>query len=400
MCRVFSDRGITKKIMINDKTKLKQITKITMSVMLASVVMLSACNRPKPNSPSANPSAAPAGEPVPEDPVTPGDDDNNGQSDMPQEPTDTPEPLPAPSQPVAAGQTITAKAIAKTTAYILPIGNIKGTYINIEVTWQPVIGASEYWIYKNIVPTKEQATKGSAYKIVKANGLLSTIFYDGIQPPSFAGGNIWDKVKQGFSAVTLKPGVEYKYKVIAVDADSNVIGESDAVATIPLPAIAAPTNIAVSETASLKPLFQWQVTDGVEPDGFYVSVTPPINFGKQAAPQGTSFGYAYWSTFRGSKTMLARYGSQSDNQAAYPGTLPFDVSFALKNANRYSVSVTSVKTDTNDMRTAKAISKGWSESKMFTTGVEQPSVTPTPAPTPSPSTSSSLWDKAKKLIGL
>ncbi|RZK25580.1 MAG: hypothetical protein EOO43_05155 [Flavobacterium sp.] len=229
------------------------------------------------------------------------------------------------------------------------------------------------------------------------------MFIDGVMPPSFSGGNIWDKIKKGFQAVTLKAGVEYKYKVYATDVDGNVIGESDATATIPLPPIAAPTNIKVSETNIAKPLFEWETTAGTAPDGFYVSVHPPISFGKQAAPQGVSFGYAYWSTFRNEKTKLARYGSQSDNLAAYPGTLPFDVNFPLKMQNRYSVSITSVKTDSNDMRTAKAISKGWSESKMFTVGVEQP-VTTVPGTTPTPVASSattsssddSLWSKFKK----
>ena len=382
---------------------------VLISLITLGIATTASCGRggttaPKPS--TAAP-ANPGGEPVPEDPVSPGDGDNSGQSDLPQEPTDTPEPLPAPTQPVQAGETIGIKAVGKTTSYILPVGGVKGTYINIELTWQPVIGAKEYLIYKGSAPPKAQANKATAYKAVQANGIISTMFIDGVMPPSFSGGNIWDKIKKGFAAVTIKPGVEYKYKVFATDVGGNVIGESDSAVTIPLPPIAAPTNIKVSETNIVKPLFEWESTQGVAPDGYYVSIHPPISFGKQAAPQGVSFGYAYWSTFRSEKTKAARYGSQSDNLSAYPGTLPFDVNFPLKMSSRYSVSITSVKTDTNDMRTAKAISKGWSESKMFVVGVEQPAAGTTPVagapgavPTPTPSAASSsensLWSKLKK----
>lgn len=398
-----------------NKDNLKKTSELlVISLITLGIATTASCGRGTPTKPSASaaPSGAPAGEPVPEDPVMPGDGDNSGQSDLPQEPTDTPEPLPAPTKPVPAGEPIGIKAVGKTTSYILPLGNVKGTYINIELTWQPVIGAKEYLIYKGSAPPKEQANKGTAYKVVQANGLISTMFIDGVIPPSFTGGNIWDKVKKGFGALTIKPGVEYKYKVFALDEAGNVIGESDSAVTVPLPPVAAPTNIKVSETNIVKPLFQWESTEGLQPDGYYISVHPPISFGKQAAPQGVSFGYAYWSTFRNERTKAARYGSQSDNLSAYPGTLPFDVNFPLKASSRYSVSITSVKTDTNDMRTAKAISKGWSESKMFVIGTEQPATgtTPvagapgaTPSPSPSASSEESLWSKlknaARSLIG-
>ncbi|MFN8577304.1 MAG: hypothetical protein U0354_10640 [Candidatus Sericytochromatia bacterium] len=406
--------------MVNKSNTKKAVDLVLISLIALGVATTSACNRKKPGDPTTPSTSKPpegGGEPVPEDPITPGDNNNDGQSDLPQEPTDTPEPLPAPTKPVEGGESavMVARAIAKTTSYILPIGGLKGTYVNVELTWQPVIGAAEYWIYKGMIPTKEQATKGSAYRVQKANGITGTIFVDGVLPPSFSGGNIWDKVKKGFSAVTIKPGVEYKYKVFAVDDKGAVVGQSDAAITIPLPPIAAPTNIKVSETSTTKPLFQWEATQGIAPDGYYLSVHPPIAFGKQSTPQGVSFGYAYWSTFRSEQTKLARYGSSSDNAVAYPGTLPFDVNFPLKMQNRYSVSITSVKTDTNDMRTAKAISRGWSESKMFVVGTETPVATnpatgtPTTPASGTPTTQSSssseesiftkLKNKVRSLFG-
>lgn len=352
-----------------EKIKLKKALNL---VIVASLVLgssvLDGCKK-DPVKANVTPSLAPV-EQEPE--VVPGQDPNDPSvSEMPQEPTDTPEPLPAPTKPIQAnsGQPIAIKAIAKTTYFVSPVGNVKGSYINVELTWQPVIGAKEYWLYKTLLPSKEQVVKGSAYKVVNAEGFLSTLFMDGLLPPTFSGGNIWDKIKKGYSAISLRPGEEYKYKVFAVDADGNVIGESDAATTVPLPPIEAPINLSYAETETVKPVFKWGFSEGgTVPDGVFVSVHPPIPFGQQAATQSGSFGYAYWSTFRLPKTNIARYGEQSENAVSYPGTLPFNITFPLRAGSRYSFSVTAVKTDTNDMRTARAISKAWSDSKIFTIG--------------------------------
>jgi hypothetical protein len=392
--------------MMNNKSNLGQLGNLVLVSVLTVGIMATTTSCRKASNPAGNTPApnspAPGGGQEPP-PATPGDNDNNGSTDLPGEPTDTPEPLPAPEQPNPDPVSpIAIRAIASTTSYIMPVGNIHGTYVNIEVTWQPVNGAKEYWIFKNSLPPKEAASRGGAYKIVKANGIASTVFYDGIMPPSFAGGNIWEKIQKGIGAISLRPGVEYKYKVVAVDIDDKPITESDSASTIPLPPIAAPLNVRVSETSTIKPLFEWDVSTGTAPDGYYVSVHPPIAFGKQAASVQGGFGVAYWATFRNEKTRLARYGSQSDNMAAYPGTLPFDINFPLRVSNRYSVSVTSVKTDTNDMRTAKAIAKAWSESKLFNVGMEQPApVAPTAAPATTESSSSSggIMDKIKGIFG-
>ena len=98
-------------------------------------------------------------QPVPE---FPGDDNNDGQTDLPQEPIDTPDPLPAPPNPVNPGEHMILKSVAKTTSYILPFGNVQGVYVNIDVTWQPVRGAHEYWLYKNVLPLKHEVTRNNA----------------------------------------------------------------------------------------------------------------------------------------------------------------------------------------------------------------------------------------------
>ncbi|MFN8670892.1 MAG: hypothetical protein U0457_02270 [Candidatus Sericytochromatia bacterium] len=356
---------------MNSKIKIFLVSSLVLSLTLFS------CKPPanETKKPDAKPSETPRNDedtPTKQNPET-------GQTEMPKEPMDTSEPAPAPKTPIEANAAtpMAIKAVAKTTSFVSPasLGNIKGNYVTIELTWQPVVGAKEYWLYKTGLPTKENAQRGNAYKIVNATSFLGAYFLDGALPPSFTGGNIWEKIKKGFSAITLKPGQEYKYKVFAVDEDEKVIGESDAATTIPLPPIAAPTKLDFDPSSyddakkiTTSPSFVWDTTEGIEPDGYFISVHPPILFGKQAADQQGSFGYAYWSTFRGPKTKVARYGSQSDNALAYPGTFPFDVTFPLKMNGRYSYSVTAVKTDTNDMRTAKAISKSWSDSKIFQVG--------------------------------
>lgn len=389
-----------------EKIKLKSVLNLfVVASFVLSSSLIDGCKKAVDQKALTTPSSAPAEE---EPEVTPGQDPNDASiSEMPDSPTDTPEPLPAPTRPLEAnsGQAIAIKAIAKTTYFVSPVGNIKGSYVNIELTWQPVVGAKQYWIYKTALPSKEQVVKGSAYKVVNAEGFLSTLFMDGLLPPTISSGNIWEKIKRGYSAISLRPGEEYKYKVFAVDADENVIGESDAASTIPLPPIEAPINLSYAETETLKPVFKWTFSEGgTPPDGVFVSVHPPITFGQQAATKNGSFGYAYWSTFRLPKTNVARYGDQSENAVSYPGTLPFNITFPLKVGGRYSFSVTAVKTDTNDMRTARAISKAWSDSKIFVIG-PQPTTPTNQASTSSNSSSSSTdttetcnwWCKTKKL---
>jgi len=344
-------------------------------ILAVSSVNIQSCRGPLPTESSINnlgdlPEPDPSEFPPSEQPAA---DPNNQDSDptttdLPQEPTDVPEPLPAPANPVPAFSRMIAKAVGKTTTYQMPLANFRATYITIEVTWQPVMGAKEYWLFKDMLPTKEQANKEGAYSVRQAKGWSGTGFIDGVMPPSMTGGSLWDKLKKLGTALTIKAGTEYKYKVIAVDADGNVIGESDAAYTIPLSSIAAPKNIRVTDTNTAKPLFEWDNGSGDKPDGYFVSVYPPVYFGKDTFTVPSMKGFAYWSAFRIEATKVARYGDLSENAVAYPGVLPFDISFPLKSGYRYTVSITAVKTDTQDMRTAKSISKSWSESATFLVG--------------------------------
>ena len=386
-------------------------------VLTVSYANLQSCSRnilPNEATAANTESSLPASEEFPASDA-PATDPNNLDSDptttdLPAEPTDTPDPLPAPTNPVPANTPMIARAVSKTVTYQMPLTTFKATYITIEVTWQPVVGAKEYWVFKDALPTKAQANKEGAYAIRQAKGWVGTGYIDGVMPPSMSGGSFWDKLKKLGSAITIKAGKEYKYKVFAVDTDGNIIGESDSSSTIPIAAISAPKNIRVTDTNTIKPLFEWDTGSGDKPDGFFVSVFPPVYFGKDKFEIPSVEGFAYWSTFRIEATKVARYGDLSENAVAYPGLLPFNISFDLKKNYRYTVSITSVKTDTQDMRTAKAISKSWSESTTFLVGGPNVSsgtgsnttsgntgntntVAPSSVPSPSASASSSTTSK-------
>lgn len=312
----------------------------------------------------------------------PGDNNQDGYTDLPQQPVDTPEPLPAPTKPIQPGQPIIMKATP--TTLNVAFNQLKGSYVYTKITWQPVSGATEYWLYKDALPQFNEASRATAYAVVKAGSILSG-FYDGIQPPGLGGG-IGNALKNLIKAVLNLPGVTHKYKIVAADATGNQVSESSVVDATPLPPIPLPALKKPTEVNTTTPLFSW--SDGIlgklgisayttyntpyisygttysamaststEPDGYFIYVYPAIMANSNIPSIPTAF--AFWGTFRSNKNKFARYGDSPDSITTYPGTLPFNVTFPLKAGTRYSWSVISVKTDSGDMRTAKAISKAW-----------------------------------------
>lgn len=294
----------------------------------------------------------------------PGDDNGDGMTDLPQQPIDTPEPLPAPTRPVEPGAPFVAKAVSNTTSFQIPqvsdYFKMSGIYVHIHLTWQPVMNAAEYWVYKDRIPAFQEANRQTAYAIVPG-GFAQAGFKDGMEPPNLVGGSLMDKARRAFQMIMNRPGMEYKYKVIAVDPNGIPMSESGLVSTVPLPPVTAAALVPVppSETGTLNPLFTWQdnAQGGAQPDGYYVSVFPSIDLRNGQLPP-TSL--AYWSTYRNGNTKVARYGSDSANQTSYAGTLPFNITFNLRPSMNYSWTVISVKTDTGNMKTATAISRSWS----------------------------------------
>ena len=282
----------------------------------------------------------------------------------PQQPLDTPEPLPAPATPVNPGEPMIMRAVANTTAFAVPRFSkwfqINGVYVYVHLTWQPVNGAAEYWVYKDRLPDFREARRETAHAIV-AGGFARAGYKDGLEPPNLKSGSLWDRFKRALGTVANRPGVTYSYKVIAADANGVPMGESPQVQTVPLPAISSAALDAVENNGSSptrNPLFTWKdAAQGTRPDGYYVSVFPSVQFTAESLPP-TSL--AYWTTFRPTGTNVARYGEDSANLTSYQGTRPFDIKFDLMPNLKYSWTVVGIKTDTGDMKTANAISRSWS----------------------------------------
>ncbi|MBT9548576.1 MAG: hypothetical protein IV090_24495 [Candidatus Sericytochromatia bacterium] len=351
-------------------SQLKKLTKPLLVGLVGSVLLLSTgCGKreiPVTDVAAGNPAAglpdpnAGIGAPAPYTPA-PGDDNGDGFSELPQQPTDVPEPLPAPTTPVQPGAPITMRAVANTTAFALPqfsnLFRINGVYVYIHLTWQPVTNAAEYWLYKGRLPDFNEARRETAYAIVPA-GFARAGFKDGLEAPNLNGGTLIDKLQRGFNMITNRPGVQYDYKVVAVDANGVPMSESPLVQSVPLAPISAPKQDAAMDTNTRNPLFTWKDgQEGVKPDGYYTMVFPSVQFTNGTLPP-TSI--AYWSVFRPAGTNVVRYGDDSSNLTSYRGTLPFDITFTLGAGKNYSWTVVGVKTDTGDMKTASAISRSWS----------------------------------------
>lgn len=283
------------------------------------------------------------------------------QPSQPDQPLDTPEPLPAPKTPVKPGAPIIMRAVSNTTAFAVPqiskYFQVNGVYVHVHLTWQPVEGAAEYWLYKGQIPAFAEARRENAHAIVKA-GATESGYRDGMEAPNLKSGSLWDRVKRVAQIVTNRPGVTYQYKVVAVDANGVQMSESAIQKATPLPAISSATMDPVADTKTRTPLFTWKDgQQGYAPHGYYVSVFPSVEFTDGSLP---STALAFWTSFRPRGTNVVRYGKDSANATSYLGTLPFNITFNLEPGKNYSWTVVGVLTDTGNMKTANAISRSWS----------------------------------------
>lgn len=302
---------------------------------------------------------------------------NNQYSDMlpveqsPEQPLDTPEPLPAPQQPAQPGEVFQIKAVGNTTAFAVPqiskYVQLNGVYVYIHLTWQPVNGAAEYWIYKNDIPEWNEVGREKAFAIVEAKdsqgyntGLAG--FKDGMAAPNLKDGNLWDRIKRGFQTITNRPNVDYVYKIVAVDPNGIPMSQSSVTTGRAMSSVSTPVMLDAAMTSTVTPVLPWKKsTDGMEPHGYYVSVFPSVQGLSQGILPPTSL--AAWTTYMNNQynsVQQVTYGKNKGNLLSYAGVLPFDITFNLKPGANYSWSVISIRTDTGNMQTAKQISRTWS----------------------------------------
>ena len=302
---------------------------------------------------------------------------NNQYSDMlpveqsPEQPLDTPEPLPAPQTPVQPGEVFEIKAVGNTTAFAVPqiskYVQLNGVYVYIPLTWQPVNGAAEYWIYKNDIPEWNEVSREKAFAIVEAktaqgynSGLAG--YKDGMAAPNLKDGNLWDRVKRGFQTITNRPNVDYVYKIVAVDPNGIPMSQSKVTTGRAMSSVSTPIMLDAAKTSTVTPVLPWRKgTDGMEPHGYYVSVFPSVQGLSQGILPPTSL--AAWTTYMNNQynsVQQVTYGKSKGNLLSYAGVLPFDITFNLKPGANYSWSVISIRTDSGNMQTARQISRTWS----------------------------------------
>lgn len=226
----------------------------------------------------------------------PGDPDGDGKAQLPQTPMDLPEPAPASNQPVMPGEPFMGKAVAFTTSFATK--NFQTSFIAVKVSWQPVTGAKEYWLYKDKQVPFEEATRESAYQVVPASmGNSSQFFLDGVQPPDFRAANFWEMLGRVLAPVLIPPGVPVNYKVIAVDQSGRPVSETPNFQTVPMSPIVKPILNPVQDTHSETPLFSWRSGLPGEPTPPYMKTQAYANNTYNDGYYGSTYGMGYGSAY-------------------------------------------------------------------------------------------------------
>lgn len=211
----------------------------------------------------------------------PGDPNGDGKAELPKTPMDLPEPPPASDQPVMPGEPFQGKAVAFTTSFATSY--VQTSFIAVKVSWQPVTGAKEYWLFKDKPVAFEEATREQAYQVVQAGSAGAQFFLDGVQPPDFRAANFWEMIGRVLAPIIIQPGVPISYKVVAVDSAGRPMSESPDFQTVPMSPILKPTLNPVEDTHTETPLFSWRSGVPGEP--------APKTMTTQAYGYGDGYGY-------------------------------------------------------------------------------------------------------------
>ncbi|MBM3266719.1 MAG: hypothetical protein FJZ01_03635 [Candidatus Sericytochromatia bacterium] len=143
----------------------------------------------------------------------------------------------------------------------------------------------------------------------------------------------------------------YKFMVQALNSSGQVMaqGEDSTKALYPLgmPKLVSPANGAAGTT--IQPQFQWTKVNNA--DGYFVEVFSGMYF----VPTWRGYG-------AGAERIAMTYGDGGD---FYPGTYPAVWTAVLTQGQRYTWTVTAIKTDTGNMATAKAIAESNAPSQIF-----------------------------------
>ncbi len=246
-------------------------------------------------------------------------------------PTNVPKAIPAPEPlPDPAKINLKVRANSSTSNPLAAVGQpgMARISVYVDTTWASIKQASQYRISVN---------DGSDEKFyVKATVSGNTSKW------RFGGGLISNAVAVDRT---------YKFMIQALNSSGQVIaqGEDSTKPLYPLgmPKLVSPANGQAGTT--IAPQFQW--TKVTNADGYFVEVFS----GAYYVPTWRGYG-------SGQERIAMTYGDAGD---FYPGTYPAIWTMVLTPGQRYTWTVTAIKTDTGNMATAKAVAEANAPSQIF-----------------------------------
>jgi len=298
------------------------------------ILPLAGCGTTEGRGDSASNSVSPVTAPVPQTPktVAPKEEQPTAPAkDGDDVPTNIPKAIPNPEPPPDPAKiNVKARATSATSNPLAAVGQPGMARIStfIDLAWSPVKQATQYQVTVN--------DDGSDKFVLKATLPASTTKY------RFGGGLVANAVAVDRT---------YKFMIRALNSSNQVVAQGDD-STKPLyplsmPKLVSPTNGQAG--ATIQPQFQWTKVNGA--DGYYVETFSGAYF----VPTWRGYG-------AGQERIAMTYG---DSGEFYPGTYPAVWTMVLTPGQRYTWTVTAIKTDTGNMATAKAIAEANAPSQIF-----------------------------------
>ncbi len=283
---------------------------------------------------SSNPAAAPVAQlpPAKDKNAAPKEGQPKGPSQDPDGvPTNVPKEIPNPEPPPDPAKiALKARAVSSTSNPLAALGKPGFAKVStyIDLAWSPIKQAASYRVSVN------DGSDDKFYLKATLNA-KSTRF-------RFGGGLLTNAV-----AVDRN----YKFMVQALNTSGQVMAQGED-ATKPLyplgmPKLISPANGAAGTT--IQPQFQWSKVNNA--DGYFVEVFSGMYY----VPTWRGYG-------AGAERIAMTYGDAGD---FYPGTYPAVWTMVLAPGQRYTWTVTAIKTDTGNMATAKAIAESNAPSQIF-----------------------------------
>jgi hypothetical protein len=279
-----------------------------------------------------NPAAAPITPPSQKENPAPKEEQPKSPSKDPDGvPTNIPKAIPNPEPPAdPAKLALKVRAYSSTSNPLAGVGKDGFARVStyVDLAWSPAKQATQYRVSVN---------DGSDDKFyLKATLPAKTTRY------RYGGGLLTNAVAIDRT---------YKFLVQAVNSSGQTTAQAEdstkAIYPLGMPKLVSPANGAAGTT--IQPNFQWTKVNNA--DGYYIEVFSGMYY----VPTWRGFG-------AGQERITMTYGDAGD---FYPGTYPAVWTMVLTQGQRYTWTVTAVKTDTGNMATAKAVAESNAPSQIF-----------------------------------